>query len=90
MIAKTSSATPSRKKCFPRYKKENLCDINCSFILFQVNCDQPLEDIYEGTMEMVKVNFFWMSTTRPSLTFNSTSSLGSVAREKVLKPSTRK
>ena len=50
---------------------------------FQVDCNQELEDIYEGTLKLVKVSFC-ASNTRPLLTLNSVSSLGSATRETVL------
>lgn len=56
---------------------------------FQVDCNQELEDIYEGTLKLVKLSFC-ASNTRPLLTLNSVSSLGSATRETVLQSSTRK
>ena len=51
---------------------------------FEVDCDRPLEDIYEEIMKHVKVCFF-LSKSILLLILNSISSLGSVAREKGLR-----
>ena len=63
--------------------------IRCSFMQFQVDCNQQLGDIYNGTMELVEVSHCLSSNTRLLLNLNSVSSSGSATRGKVLKPFTR-
>lgn len=53
-----------------------------------MDCDRPLTEIYEETMEMVKVNFVCGSGTRLMLIVNSVSSPGGATREGILGVST--